>query len=292
MSENSTALKARKSSLAKRNIQKFARNRLALFGLLLFVVVSLMCVFAPLITKESPSFIDTSLRYLSPQTGHPLGCDQNGRDVFARLLYGGRISIAIGLLSAVLTNVLGVIVGCVAGFFGNRTDKILMYLTEIFACIPDTLLILVVMGFVGQSVFFMILIFVVTGWTGTMRMVRSRILSLKTEPFVESCRANGISKLSIMFRHLLPNTLGVVIIQITSSVAGYVLSEAALSFLGLGVPKIMPTWGNMLNAARSLNVMQNYPVLWIAPGIAISLFVLGVNFFGDGLRDVFDVKQE
>ena len=147
MSENSTALKARKSSLAKRNIQKFARNRLALFGLLLFVVVSLMCVFAPLITKESPSFIDTSLRYLSPQAGHPLGCDQNGRDVFARLLYGGRISIAIGLLSAVLTNVLGVIVGCVAGFFGNRTDKILMYLTEIFACIPDTLLILVVPTF-------------------------------------------------------------------------------------------------------------------------------------------------
>ena len=292
MSSRMELKKTHRSSLARRNIQKFARNKLAIFGLLLFLVVTLMCIFAPLITKESPTFINTKLRYLVPGPGHPLGCDQNGRDVFARILYGGRISIAIGLLSAILTNILGVIVGCVSGFFGNRTDKILMYVTEIFACIPDTLLILVVMGFAGQSVFFMILIFVLTGWTGTMRMVRSRILSLKTEPFVESCTANGISKLSIMFRHLLPNTLGIVIIQMTSSVASYVLSEAALSFLGLGVPKIVPTWGNMLNAARSLNVMQNYPILWIAPGIAISLFVLGVNFFGDGLRDVFDVKQE
>ena len=124
-----------------------------------------------------------------------------------------------------------------------------------------------------------------------MRIVRSKILSLKEESYIDSCKVNNIKKWSIMFKHLLPNTLGVVILTFTLSVATYVLAEAGLSFLGLGVPKGIPTWGNMLNAARSLNVMQTYPALWLAPGLAISLIVLGINFMGDGLRDVYDVTN-
>ena len=158
-------------------------------------------------------------------------------------------------------------------------------------CFPTQMLVLIAMAFAGEGVWIMMAVFICTGWTDTMRFVRSRILSLKSEPFVENCRATGLSSTSIMFKQLLPNSLGVFIINLTAHVAAYVLSEAGLSFLGLGVPKGIPTWGNMLNAANSLNVMQNYPRLWVLPGLAISLFVLGVNFFGDGLRDVFDVTQ-
>jgi peptide/nickel transport system permease protein len=279
-------------SLTKRSVQKLASNKLALFGFFLALLIILLCLAAPLITRYDPNYIDTSIRYLPPSSAHWLGTDQNGRDVLARLLYGGRLSILIGLASSLCANALGVVTGCVSGYFGGKTDKVLVYITEIFSCIPSTMLILVVMAFAGQGVGIMILIFALTGWTGTMRMVRSRVLSLKSEPFVESCKANGVSKISIMFSHLLPNTLGIVIINFTTSVANFVLNEAGLSFLGLGVPKGIPTWGNMLNAARSLNVMQNYPILWVAPGIAISLVVLGINFLGDGLRDVFDVKQD
>ena len=284
--------KKSKNSLAKRSMQKLAHNKLALFGLFLFVLVVLSSLMAPLLTSCDPHYIDTTLRYLPPSAEHPLGTDQNGLDNFARLLYGGRISILIGVVSSLCANGLGVLVGCISGYGGRKTDRVLLYITEIFSCVPSTILILVIMAFAGQNIFVMILVFAITGWTGTMRMGRSRVLSLKAEPFVESCRANGVSSLSIMFSHLLPNTLGVVIINFTTSVANFVLNEAGLSFLGIGAPKGVPTWGNMLNAARSLNVMQNYPLLWIAPGVAISLLVLGINFFGDGLRDVFDVKQD
>lgn len=211
--------------------------------------------------------------------------------MFARILYGGRISIAIGLASAIAANLLGVALGCVAGYFGGKIDSIFLYLAEFFSCFPQTLVVMIVMSFLGQSVVWLIIIFAITGWMGTMRMVRSKILSLKQEPYVDSCRVNGIGGASIMFRHLLPNALGVVIVNITMSISGYVLSEAGLSFLGLGVSPSIPTWGNMLNAAKNMTFMIESPQMWLVPGFAISLFVLGCNFFGDGLRDAMDVTQ-
>lgn len=287
-----TKMQKSQDSINRRRMQKLFSNKLAMFGLILTLVITLLCLFAPLLTSSDPDFIDMSLRYETASREHPFGCDQSGRDVWARLLYGGRISISIGLASALCANVLGAVIGCISGYAGGRVDQILMYCSEIFSCFPDKMLILIIMGFAGQGVGVMMLVFIFTGWVSTMRMVRSRILSLKQETFVENCRAIGISSASIMFRHLLPNAMGVFIINITSNVASYILSEAGLSFLGLGVPKGVATWGNMLNAARNLSTMQNYSGLWILPGIAISLFVLGVNFFGDGLRDVFDVTQE
>ena len=156
---------------------------------------------------------------------------------------------------------------------------------------PSMILVLVLVGFLGQGIMNLIIIFSLTGWTSSLRIIRGRILSLREELFVESCRASGIGRLSIMFNHLLPNALGPVIVAITLSTGGYVLAEAGLSFLGLGVASDVPTWGNIINAAKNLRTMQNHPALWIAPGVAISLFSLGVNFFGDGLRDVFDPEE-
>ena len=284
--------KGKGTSLGKRRWEKLLRNKLAFFGALMALTITILCIIAPLLTPYDPSHIEISLRYAPPSAEHIFGCDQSGRDVLARLLYGGRLSIMIGIVSALCTSLLGAMIGSAAGYFGGTVDQVLLYISEIFSSFPQTMLILIIMGFAGQGIVIMLGVFIFTGWVSSMRLVRSRILSLKQEAFVESCRATGISAPSIMFRHLLPNTLGVVIINCTSNIAGYVLSEAGLSFLGLGVPKGTPTWGNMLNAARNLNTMQNYPLLWLLPGIAISIFVLGVSFFGDGLRDVFDVTQE
>ncbi len=287
-----TNRKAAGTSLSKRRWEKLARNKLALVGAIMALSVIILCILAPLLTPDDPSYIDMALRYAAPSKEHIFGCDQSGRDVLARLLYGGRLSILIGIVSALFASLLGAVIGSISAYVGGTTDQVLLYISEIFSAFPSTMLILIIMGFAGQGVGIMLMVFIFTGWVSSMRLVRSRILSLKQEAFVESCRATGIRATSIMFRHLLPNTMGVVIINCTSNIAGYVLSEAGLSFLGLGVPKGTPTWGNMLNAARKLNTMQNYPLLWLLPGIAISIFVLGVSFFGDGLRDVFDVTQE
>lgn len=287
-----TKIQRSKDSVNKRRLQKLLANKLSVFGFFLFMTVVMLCLCAPLLTDYDPTYIDMTLRYAPPSREHIFGCDQSGRDVFARLLYGGRVSMAIAMVSALATNLLGSALGCIAGYYGGKVDQVLMYISEIFKCFPNTMLVLIIMGLSGEGTMIMIAVFVCTGWVGAMRLVRSRVLSLKQEVFVESCKANGIGGFSIMFRHILPNTMGVFILNITSQVAGFILSESSLSFLGVGVPKGTPTWGNMLNAARAFNVMQGYPNLWILPGIAIALFVLGVNFFGDGLRDVFDVSEE
>ena len=287
-----SSIQKSKNSITRRRIQKLFANRLAIFGLFIALLVTLMCICAPLLTKWDPTLIDMSKRYAPPSSEHIFGCDQSGRDIWARLLYGGRVSIMLGIVCSLCANTLGAMIGCVAGYFGGRTDRLIMFISEVFGAFPNMMLILIIRGFSKGGVWVLLCIWIFTGWGGTMRLVRSRILSLKHEVFVESCQATGVSSRSIMFSHLLPNSMGVYIINISSSVAGYVLGEAGLSFLGLGVPKGIPTWGNMLNAARSLSTMQNHPMLWILPGIAISIFVLGVNFFGDGLRDVFDVAEE
>jgi len=284
-------MKRKKNALLQRNLLKFRTNRLALLGLFIIVFIILASLLAPFITTYSPTFIDASQKLQQPSQTHLFGTDRLGRDILTRLLYGGRVSIFVALTSAVLANGIGVILGCVSGYYGGKADAVAIYISEIFSAFPITMLILILVGFVGQGISNLIIIFALTGWTGSLRIVRSRILSLKKEAFVESCRANGIGGISIMFRHLLPNTLGPVIVNITLATAGYVLAESGLSFLGLGVPTDIPTWGNIINAARSLEIIKNYPMLWLAPGVAISLFVLGVNFLGDGLRDVFDPAQ-
>ena len=283
--------KIKKSSLAKRNLQKFLSNKLAIMGLILLVGVIVLAVAAPLFTKYDPALNNPSIRYQAPSSEHILGTDSIGRDVWARLLYGGRFSILIGLLSAAGASIIGVALGCVSGYYGGKVDAIIVYISEIFYSFPQLLLVLILVGFAGRGWVNLILIFSLTGWIFGFRIVRSKILSLREETFVESCRANGIGGFSIMFRHMLPNTLGPVIVNGTLMTAGFVLQEAALSFIGLGVEAHIPTWGNMINAAKSMMVMQNYPVLWLAPGAAISIFVLGINFFGDGLRDVYDPGQ-
>lgn len=280
--------KKRTSSLAKRNLQKFAANKMAIVGATIMLTIILMCTFASVLTSYDPTCIDIPSRELPVSREHPFGTDRLGRDIFARVLYGGRTSILIGVGSAVGTTLLGAVLGCIAGYYGGKVDRVLVSVQELFSIFPTHLLILLCIAYRGQHVSNLFLIFILTGWPGVMRITRGRILSLKQEPFVESCRANGISGVSIMFHHLMPNTWGPVIVNSTLSVAGYILQEAALSYLGLGVPDSVVTWGGIINAAKRLDIIQTMPMLWVAPGVAICLFVLGINFFGDGLRDALD----
>jgi len=222
---------------------------------------------------------------------HWLGTDSLGRDILTRLLYGGRVSLFVGIVSAFGASMIGITLGSLAGYFGGKVDSLILYISEIFMAFPSIMLVIILVGYTGRGLSNLIVIFAITGWTGGMRIVRGKIFSLREEAFVESCKANGIKSSSIMFRHLLPNTLGPVIVDFTLLTGGYVLQEAALSFLGLGVDPSIPTWGNMINAARSLQIIQNHVNLWLAPGITICLFTLAINFFGDGLRDVFDPTQ-
>lgn len=277
-----------RASLASRNWQKFMSNKMAVVGGTVLLLIIGACILAPLLTSQDPSYSDPYSKLLKPSWEHPFGTDRLGRDLFARVLYGGRYSIFIGLVSAIGASLVGVVLGCLSGYIGHVVDKGLLYISELFSAFPQMLLILLCVGLMGQSMLNVVLIFIFTGWSGIYRIVRGRILSLKEEPFVESCRANGISKSAIMFRQLLPNTIGPVIVQTTLATSGFILAEAGLSYLSMGVPSGIPTWGNIINAAKSLDVILGQPALWIAPGAAISLFVLSINFFGDGLRDVLD----
>jgi len=264
---------------------------MAVTGVILVFIIVFLTFCAPLFTSYDPSLVDPANRLQPPSAAHIFGTDRVGRDLWARLLYGGRVSILVALVSVFAGHLIGVALGCISGYFGGKVDTVIVFISEIFMAFPSGILIFIMVGFMGQGVGNLVFIFAITGWTGILRIVRSRILSLKEEAFVENCRVCGISSFSIMFRHLLPNTLGPVIVNITLSTGGLVLAEAGLSFIGLGIPSGIPTWGNIINAARSLQIIQQYPLLWITPGLMISLFVLGINFLGDGLRDVFDTTM-
>jgi peptide/nickel transport system permease protein len=282
---------ARRFYLAKRGLDKFKRNKLAILGLSIITLIILMCVFAPLLTTYDPTEISLRERRMAPGGLHIFGTDSLGRDVFSRLLYGGRVSILIGLSGAAGGMILGVFFGSLCGYFGGFFDAVTVKAAELAAVIPQLLLNLVLVLIAGQSIRNLILVFTFTGWIATFRLVRGRFFSLREESFVEACRAFGIGNFSIIFKHILLNCLGPVVVQFTLNTAGFILTEAALSFIGLGVPSGTPTWGNVINAAKEIIIITENPWLWIFPGFTIALFVLGVNFFGDGLRDVLDPKQ-
>ena len=271
---------------------KFAGNRLAVIGLGIFVFIVLISLLAPLLTPYSPQKIDLRSMMQPPSLEHWFGTDRTGRDVFARALYGGRISILVGLGSAVLSALIGVAIGIYSGYVGGLLDAFAMRVSEIFMSFPQIILVLLLVSIMGQSLTNLIVIFTLTGWGGIYRMARARMLSLREEEYVQALRSFGLSRPLIAYKHMLPNALGPIMVNITLSTAAFILQEAGLSFLGLGVPSSIPTWGNILNSAQDLRVLENNWWIWLPVGTLISLFVLSVNFIGDGLRDATDPSQQ
>lgn len=246
---------------------------------------------------------DTSIKLQPPSREHPFGTDTIGRDILARTIYGGQISLSIGLFAAVVEVILGVLVGAIAGYFGRRVDDILMRITEAMLIIPSLFLLIVTAkalgGKVGEidllgrsfsgSVVVIILVIGFTSWMYLARIVRANVLSLKELDFISASRALGVSDARIIFKHLLPNTIAPIIVSATLGVSGAILSEAYVSFLGLGVQTPTASWGNMLDS--SVKYIQTAPWLWFFPGLLILLTVLCINFIGDGLRDALDPRS-
>lgn len=292
MAQTKVTTTVKSSSLVKRRVEKFCKNPMSVIALIVLTVMILACVFAPLLTPYDPTKITMTDKLLPMSLEHPLGTDRMGRDLFARILYGGRWSLFIGIATSLCVNLLGSALGVIAGYFGGRVDKAIVTVSEFMTLFPTTLIIILISSSMEITIWILIAMWTLTGWSGTMRMIRSRVVSLKQEPFVESCVANGIPKTSIMFRHIIPNTTGPIIVNATMNVAGYILSEAALSYLGFGLPSSIPTWGNILDAAKRMDVILTEPMQWMAPGACILILVLCVNFLGDGLRDAIDATTK
>ena len=283
------------TKLTNRTLRKLTSNKLAVIGAVLFIAICLLCFGAPLFTKYDPMAFDLRAKQAAPSLEHILGTDQMGRDIWSRILYGGRISVIVGLGSALGAALLGVTLGLFVGYKGGLMDGLLIKISDIFQSIPQMVLIIIIVALVGQSMENLIIIFILTGWPGMYRMTRSKVLSLKQQEFVQALRAFGISDVKIAFKHLLPNTLGPVVVNITLSTAMFILQEASLSVLGYGVPMEIATWGNIINVITNGGTIRfdwlQYWWMWLPCAIMLILFVLAINFIGDGLRDASDPTQ-
>jgi len=274
-----------------RTLRKILANRLAIAGFVVFVLMVVMCALAPLLTTYGPNVIDLRNRLSSPSTAHIIGTDQIGRDIWTRILYGGRISIFVGLGSALGAALIGVSLGTYAGYRRGILDGVVMKVSEIMMSFPQIILVSILVTILGQSLWNLVFIFILTGWPSMYRMARSQMLSIRELEYIQALQAFGIKGHIIAFKHMLPNAIGPIFVNITLSTAMFILQEASLSFLGLGVPLETATWGNILNVAQDLTILRQAWWVWLPVGLVITLFVMAVNFIGDGLRDAADPTQ-
>jgi peptide/nickel transport system permease protein len=273
-------------------ISNFLRNPSGVSGLAIIFTMMFSAIFAVQISGVEPDYIDPINSRLGPSWDHLMGTDQLGRDMFSRILSGAKQSIYIGVLASFLANLIGTVLGSIAGYLGGKIDTVVMRVSELVMTFPQLILVLIFVSLLGQGINNVIIVFALTGWMTTFRLVRGEFFSLREEAFVEADRAFGFSKPRIIFRHLLPNTLSPIVVAFTVNIAIFIIAEAGLSFLGLGVPVTTPTWGNLLTAAQNPVVVNEYWWLWVFPALSIAIFVLGVNFVGDGLRDVLDPRHK
>ncbi|MEO8452392.1 MAG: ABC transporter permease [Gemmatimonadota bacterium] len=265
------------------------RNPVAAASLAVFVVIAVACLAAPLLAPYPIDAVDLSSLRHPPSRAHWMGTDDLGRDVLTRVLFGGRVSILIGMLAAIVGTAVGAVVGMLAAFYGRWVDNLLMRLTDVAYAIPALPLLIVLSAYTRAAVPSMVLIIGLLSWMPTARVVRSEVLSIRELPYIDAARGMGAASLRIMLRHILPNMLGPLIVGATLGVGNAIMIESSLSFLGLGVQPPVPTWGNMLMDAQA--TMASKPWLTAFPGVAILVVVLAINFIGDGLRDALDPKR-
>ena len=267
-------------------------NRLTYIGIAIAIVVVLTAIFASVIATHEVTTQNLLARYADPSAEHWFGTDALGRDVFSRVVYGARISLQVGITVVTVSSVIGILIGAVAGFYGGFIDKFLSgYVFNVFLAFPGLLLAIALVAFLGAGLGKMILALCVIGWVGYARVMRGQVLKVREYDFVQAARALGASNMRILFTHIMPNAIQPLIVQASLGMAGAVLSEASLSFLGLGIPPPAPSWGTMIEEARGFDILYNAPHVLFFPGIAIALTVLAFNFIGDGLREYLDPKQ-
>lgn len=270
--------------------RRFKRHKLAIGSTAVLLLLALVVVIAGVISRYGFAEQDLANLIAGPGGKHWFGTDNLGRDEFTRVLYGGRISLLVGLTVALSAGLIGAVVGSLAGYYGGWLDNLLMRVTDLFLAIPFLVILIIAARALGGSVFDIILILALFFWMPDARIVRGVFLSLKEKEFVEAARASGASDMRIIFVHMLPNAMGPIIVNVTLGVAAAILTESALSFLGFGVQPPTPTWGNLLNDAQNFTLIAPW-LVWF-PGLAILITVLCVNFLGDGLRDALDPHQK
>ena len=274
------------SSFLKDLVTAYRRNRLAMAGAAVVLVLFLMAILAPWLTPYDPYAIDLEIMTEAPSWAHWLGTDQFGRDLLTRNLYGTRISLVIGIVPTLLSMAIGTTLGLAGGFYGGKVDMVIMRLCDIVLAFPSLLLAMVVMYTLGATLVNIFIALAAVGWAGTARVVRSQVLSLKEKEFVEAARAVGVKNRVIMVRHILPNCLPALIVLFTLGIPGAILSEASLSFLGVGAQPPTPSWGLIVTSGKEF--LFSAPWVAIAPGLFILVTVLAFNFMGDGFRDALD----
>jgi ABC-type dipeptide/oligopeptide/nickel transport system permease subunit len=271
--------------------QRFLRDNRARIGIGIVVVMSLAAILAPLIARQNPIMIDLAHLLQRPSAQHWLGTDIQGRDIWSRLVYGARVSLTVGLISQGIALALGVTLGLVAGFYGKWVDEIVMRLADVTLAFPTLLLLIAMVAALQPSEAVVFATIGIVGWAGMARIVRGQVLVVRQLEYIQAIRALGAGDLRIMTQHVLPNVIAPVVIAATLGVAGAIMAEAALSFLGLGVPPPAPSWGSMIADGRDLEQLRRAPWTSVFPGIAIGAAVLGFNLLGDALRDALDPRQ-
>jgi peptide/nickel transport system permease protein len=270
-------------------LRRISQHNLALVGLIILVPMFFCAVFAPLVAPHDP--VEPNLKDIlsAPSFSHPFGTDTLGRDVLSRVIYGTRISLLVGFVSVGIAIFIGIIIGALSGYYGGIIDEVIMRFVDLMMCFPTFFLILAVIALLEPSIWNIMIVIGLTNWMGISRLVRAEILSIKGKEYVLAAKAQGFSEARIIFRHVLPNALSPVYVVATLGIGGAILTESALSFLGIGVQPPTASWGNILTQAK-----DNIEVAWwlsLYPGLAIFLTVMGYNLLGEGLRDIFDPRR-
>jgi len=281
-------VKVKQRSMFRQIVDRLVRNKSAMIGFWLLIIIVVLCLLAPVIAPQGFNVQHLQEKFLPPSLKHLCGTDNLGRDIFTRLLYGGRISLMIGFVSTIFSAVVGIVIGLFAGFYGGKTDNIVMRILDIIMSIPSILLAITIAAALGTGVNSAILAIGIASIPIFARLTRAPIIQVKNEEYIEAARAISASRLRIMFRHLLPNILSPLIVQITINVALSIMLAAGLSFLGMGVQPPNPEWGAIITSAKVYIIDHSYMVTM--PGIAMALTVIALNLFGDGLRDCLDPR--
>ncbi len=278
----------KKRSMTGEVLSRLVRNKGAIIGFVIILIVVGACILAPVIAPYDYDAQDTSRKFIEPCAEFIMGTDNLGRDIFSRILYGGRISLQVGFISTAISAVFGITLGAISGYYGGKIDNVIMRVLDVFMAMPNLLLAIAISASLGTGIVSAMIAVGVSSIPQFARIVRGPILSVKGQEFIEAAVAIDASDKRIIFRHLLPNVLSPIIVQITLGVAQAIITAASLSFLGLGVQPPYPEWGAMLSSAREYIMNHSYMVTF--PGLAIALLVISLNLFGDGLRDAMDPR--
>ena len=274
-------------------MKKFIHNKKAMLGLAIVTILVLAVVFIPLFADLDPYTTDRAAGFNKPPSdAHILGTDDVGRDLFARLLYGGRISLFVGITSTIISVLIGIPLGLIAGYFRGTAESIIMRTADAFMSFPSMVLILVLVAVFGPSILTVTVVIGVLGWTAIAKLIYGNVLSIREREYIQAARAVGVSTKKILFSEVLPNAIPPIWANISFRVAGAILTESSLSFLGMGVQTPQASWGNIIFAAQNLLVLTARPWVWLPPGICIILVVIGFNFIGEGVRDALDPKTK